>query len=118
MREADAHPHGQAIEAASDGGTRMHFFLTEIAARLLGLYLCVNYSETIWRALGERKIKYMSRSVSGWVDWMIEAVLAQPTPVAHRDTSPTMYWVQIVFHVMAALCCLVMAIFGWTEAGT
>jgi hypothetical protein len=95
----------------------MHFFLTEILARLVGLSLCVGYGETVWRALGERKITCMGRSVSGWLDWIVEATLNEPTQVAHRDSNPFKYWMQIAFHVGAALCCLVLGICGWTQAG-
>jgi len=35
--------------------------------------------------------------------------------VADRDATPVRYWLQIGFHAVAFLTCLLVAIFGWWD---
>jgi hypothetical protein len=53
----------------------MRFFLYEIVARIVAIYLFVDYSRKLWHGLVERKIGYVVRDgdflslLLDWVDW-------------------------------------------------
>ena len=80
----------------------MQFFLYEIVARIVAVYLGVDCSRKIWFGLVERKITYFNDSLLNWSRW-----------VAHRDATPVQYWIQIGIQIIALVACLIVAIFGW-----
>jgi hypothetical protein len=89
----------------------MQFFLYEIVARIVAIYLCVDCSRRLWYGLVERKIAYTNNSGDflgrflDWVDWS--------KVVAYRDTTPVRYWIQIGLVSFTLVASLVVAIFGW-----
>jgi hypothetical protein len=94
----------------------MQFFLYEIVARIVAIYLCVDCSRTVWYGLVERKITYfyLHRDFLDWLlDWSNRS-----SWIAHRDTAPVRYWIQIGLQIMALVACLFVAIFGWWRPNT
>jgi len=84
----------------------MRFFLDEIVARIVAIYLCIDGSRQLWRALVERKIKYFNPDLLNWyLDWS--------NARADRDSTPVQYWIQIGFRILLLIASLVVAIFGW-----
>jgi hypothetical protein len=85
----------------------MQFFLYEIVARIVAIYLCVDCSRKLWHGLVERKIAYFNSNILDWSNW-----------VAHRDATPVRYWIQIAIRIIALVASLVVAIFGWWQPNT
>jgi hypothetical protein len=91
----------------------MEFFLYEIVARIVAAYLCVDCYRRIRNGLAERKIVYMTNG--DLLDWL----LFNPSRwVAHRDTTPVSYWIQIGLQSIALVGCLGVAILGWWHPTT
>jgi hypothetical protein len=59
----------------------MQFFLYEIVARIVAIYLCLDCSRQLWFGLVERKIAYFN-------DDFLDFFLDWSNLVAHRDTAP------------------------------
>jgi len=87
----------------------MQFVLTEIVARLVALYLCVDCIIMLRDGFAERKIEW----ASDWIHWIAGA----PNLIAHRDTMPIRYWALMVGRIFALAACAVVAIFGWWVPG-
>ena len=87
----------------------MQFFLYEIVARIVAIYLCVDCSRKLWHGLVERKIAYAKSGdfLSWFLDWS--------NFVANRDATPVRYWIQIGLHTATLVACLFVAIFGWWQ---
>jgi hypothetical protein len=85
----------------------MQFFLYEIVARIVAIYLCVDCSRKLWHGLAERKIVYFNDNLLDWSNW-----------AAHRDATPVRYWIQVGIQIIALVACLVVAIFGWWQPNT
>jgi hypothetical protein len=78
----------------------MQFFLYEIVARIVAIYLCVYLVRKVRSGLVERKITY--------------SLLLDRSPwVANRDATPVRYWIQIGIHIQMLVGCLIIAILGW-----
>jgi hypothetical protein len=90
----------------------MRFFLDEIVARIVAIYVCVSCSRTLWRGLVERKIAYFNDDIIGslLIDWS--------KVIAHRDTTPIRYWIQIGLQISFAISGFFVAIFGWWRPDT
>ena len=90
----------------------MQFFLYEIVARIVAIYLCVYCSRKLWDGLVERKIAYFNDDFIGWLllDWS--------KVVAHRDATPIRYWILIGLRITCVAGCLGVAIFGWWHPNT
>ena len=90
----------------------MRFFLDEIVARIVAIYVCVSCSRTLWRGLVERKIAYFNDDIIGsfLVDWS--------KVIAHRDATPVRYWIQIGLQISFAVSGFFVAIFGWWRPDT
>jgi hypothetical protein len=90
----------------------MRFFLYEIVARIVAIYLCVDCTRKLWYLLVERKIAYAKDGdFLGWfLDWS--------NFVAHRDAAPVRYWIQIGLVMIALFASLFVAIFGWWQPNT
>jgi hypothetical protein len=80
----------------------MHFFLYEILARLVAIYLGIDCYRTIRRALAEGKIRDFNPSLLIWTTW-----------IADREATPIQFWIQIVIQITILISCVVVAIFGW-----
>ncbi len=80
----------------------MQFFLYEILARVVAVYLCVDCSRKLWHGYFERKIGFRNADLMDWSTW-----------VAHRDTTPARYWIQMGIQAVFLVACLFVAIFGW-----
>jgi hypothetical protein len=80
----------------------MRFFLYEIVARLVAIYLSFDCGRKLWRGLVERKITYFNPSLLNWSHW-----------IADRDAAPIQYWIQIGIQITILFACLFVAIFGW-----
>jgi hypothetical protein len=83
----------------------MQFFLYEIVARIVAIYLCVDCGLKLWGGLAERKIAHFNTDVVNW--------LLMPNLIAERDAAPVRYWIEIGLRFIALLACLFVAIFGW-----
>jgi len=82
------------------------FFLYEIVARIVVIYLCIYCSRELWYALVERKIAY-------WNDDFIDRLLVDwSRVVVHRDTTPVRYWILIGLWIICVVGCLGIAILG------
>jgi hypothetical protein len=85
----------------------MQFFLYEIAARIVAIYLCVDCFGKLRHGLAERKIAYFNPNLlGGW------------SGVAHRDAMPAQYWIQICIRIFLMVACVFVAIFGWWHPTT
>ena len=72
----------------------MQFFLYEIVARIVAIYLCFDCSHKLWYGLVERKIAYFNPDfLDWWSNW-----------VAHRDAAPVQYWIQIGIQISILNC--------------
>ena len=85
----------------------MQFFLYEIVARIVAIYLFLVCSRKLWYGLVERKIAYSNDDFLDWllIDWS--------RFVAHRDTTPVRYWILIGLQITCVVGSLGVAIFGW-----
>jgi hypothetical protein len=83
----------------------MQFFLYQIAARIVAIYLCLYFSRELRNGLVERKIRYWN---SDLLDWYSYGFL-------HRDAAPIRYWIQIGIRITSLVACLFVAIFGWFQ---
>jgi hypothetical protein len=89
----------------------MRFFLYEIVARIVAIYLCVDCSRTLWYGLFERKIAHFNPDFLDWfLGWWSEIV--------HRDAAPVRYWIEIGIQTSVLVACLFVAIFGWWQPNT
>lgn len=85
----------------------MQFFLYEIVARVVAIYLCFDCGRKLRHGLLDRKIAYFNPSLLSWSNW-----------VADRDAAPVQYWIQIGIHTISLVACLFVAIFGWWHPNT
>ena len=85
----------------------MHFFLYEIVARIVAIYLCLDSGRKLWYGFVERKIAYFNPSLTSWSKWVVR-----------RDGEPVQYWTQIVIQTIILVACLAVAIFGWFQLNT
>ena len=93
----------------------MQFFLYEIVARVVAIYLCFDCGRDLWNGLVERKIAIFSSDV---VDWILDSFLDPSLRIVHRDAAPILYWTQIAVQITLVLGCLGVAIFGWWHPNT
>lgn len=84
----------------------MHFFLTEIVARVVAIYLFIDGSRKLWNGLAEGKIAFL------YYDFL-DTFFNAPNWIAHRNVAPLRYWMQIGSQIFTLVACLVIAIFGW-----
>jgi hypothetical protein len=82
----------------------MRFFLYEVVARIVAIYLCFDCGRKLRYGLAERKIAYFNSNFLNWSNW-----------VAHRDAAPIQYWIQIGFQIIILVACVFVAIFGWWQ---
>ena len=75
----------------------MQFFLYEVVARIVAAYLCYDCYRDLRVGLIDRKIEYVHRS--DLVNWVVDLFTDPAKQIAHRDTQPIQYGIQIVFHV-------------------
>ena len=85
----------------------MQFFLYEIVARIVAIYLCFDCSRKLRRGLVEKKIAYFNDNILDWSIW-----------VADRDATPVRYWIQMGIRIMILVACLFVAILGWWRPNT
>jgi hypothetical protein len=90
----------------------MQFFLYEIVARIVAIYLCVNCSRQLWYGLVERKIAYFND------DFLDGLLIGWSKLILHRDAAPVRYWITIGLQVNFLVGCLFVAIFGWWQPNT
>ncbi len=86
----------------------MQFFLYEILARIVAIYLCVDCSRTLWYGLVERKITVVLGR-GDLLDWLFT-----PTTkwTVGRDAAPIRYWLSVGLQIFTLVACIVVAIFG------
>ena len=84
----------------------LQFFLTEIVARLVAIYLLFDSISVLQRAFAERKIEYVETD-------LVNILLGHSNYMADRETMPIRFWAIMTGHVTAVAACTVMAIFGW-----
>ena len=87
----------------------MQFFLYEIAARIVAIYLCVDCYRKLRNGLVERKIGYFSPDLLDW--WSMNKVV-------QRDIAPIRYWIEVGIRIILLLACLAVAVFGWWQPNT
>ena len=85
----------------------MQFFLYEIVARIVAIYLGIDCGRKLWRGLVERKIGYFQPDFLSWCSGL-----------ADRDATPVQYWIQIGFRIMTLIACFFVVIFGWWRPNT
>ena len=90
----------------------MQFFLYEIVARIVAIYLCVYCGRKLWYGLIERKIAYYN---DDFIDWLLRD---WSKVVAHRDATPVQYWILIGLRITCVVGCLGVAIFVWWRPNT
>ena len=78
----------------------MQFFLDQIAARILAIYLCVYCGRKLWYGLVERKIAYFN---DDFIDWLL---MDWSKVVADRDATPIRYWILIGLRLICVVGCL------------
>jgi len=83
----------------------MRFFLYEILARIVAIYLCVYCSRQLWYGLVERKIAYFND------DFLDGLLIDWSKVIAYRDATPVRYWIQIGLQTTSLVACLFVAIF-------
>jgi len=88
----------------------MQFFLYEIVARIVAIYLCVECYRELRNGLVERKIRMFS---ADFMNWIVDSFLDESIKVVQRDTAPVRYWIQIGIQISLVVGCLGVAIFGW-----
>jgi hypothetical protein len=94
--------------------TNMQFFLYEIVARIVAIYLCVYFIRKVRSGLVERKITYYLFNT----DFLDSLLLDRSRWVADRDATPVRYWIQIGIHIQMSVGCLLVAILGWWHPNT
>jgi hypothetical protein len=94
----------------------MQFFLYEVVARIVAVYLAYDCGLQLWNGLVERKITYVFRN-SDWVTLLLDWS-PRPRWVAHRDTTPIRYWLVFASVAFTLVACVVRAIFGWFHPNT
>ncbi|HZR72612.1 hypothetical protein [Bradyrhizobium sp.] len=87
----------------------MQFFLYEILARIVGIYVCYDCSRTLWSGLVERKITCFIGS-GDIVDWLLTSPVRW---TFERDAAPVRYWMSVGLQIFYLIAGIVMAIFGW-----
>ena len=93
----------------------MQFFLYEIVARIVAIYLCVDCYRKLRDGLAERKIASYS---SDPINWVLEAFMDPSIHIAQIDTAPVRYWIVMGLQAGALVGCLGVAIFGWWHPNT
>jgi hypothetical protein len=93
----------------------MQFFLYEIVARIVAIYLCVDCYRELRNGLAERKIRIFS---ADFINWIVDSFLDESIKVVHRDTAPVRYWIQIGIQISLVVGCLGVAVFGWWRPNT
>ena len=93
----------------------MQFFLYEIVARIVAIYLCVECYRELRNGLVERKIRMFS---ADFMNWILDSFLDESIKVVQRDTTPVRYWIQIGVQISLVVGCLGVAIFGWWHPNT
>jgi hypothetical protein len=93
----------------------MQFFLYEIVARIVAIYLCVDCYRKLRHGLAERKIASFS---SDPVNWFLDSFMDPSIRVAHRDATPVRYWIVMGIWIISLVACLFVAIFGWWHPNT
>ena len=88
----------------------MQFFLYEIVARVVAIYLCVDCYRKLRDGFAERKIASYS---SDPINWILDAFMEPSIHISQRDTAPIRYWTVMVLQMVAMASCVVVAIFGW-----
>jgi len=83
----------------------MRFFLYEILARIVAIYLCVYCSRQLWYGLVERKIAYFND------DFLDGLLIDWSKVIAYRDATPVRYWIQIGLQTTSLVACLFVALF-------
>lgn len=87
----------------------MQFFLYEILARIVAVYLCFDCSRTLWSGLVERRITYILCS-GDILDWLFSSPSRW---TFERDAAPIRYWITVGLQIVSLLACVCLAIFGW-----
>jgi hypothetical protein len=83
----------------------MQFFLYEIVARIVAIYLCFYVIRKVRSGFVERKITYFLYGT----DFLDSLLLDRSRWVAHRDATPVRYWIQIGIHLQMLVGCLIVA---------
>ncbi|HEV2158421.1 hypothetical protein [Bradyrhizobium sp.] len=92
--------------ATCETGVWMRFFLYEVVARLVAIYLCVDCGRMLRDGYTERKIRAFNPDVVAWLlDWSRQ--------VFQRDTAPVRYWMEMGHQVICLVSCAAIVIFGW-----
>jgi hypothetical protein len=81
----------------------MHFFLYEIVARIVAIYLCVDSVRKVRHGFVERKIAVFNPDL---LDWWSHGFV-------QRDTAPVRYWIEMGIQIFCVVGCFLVAIFGW-----
>ncbi len=87
----------------------MRFFLYEIVARIVAIWVGYGCGRTLWNGLMTRRIRYYNGDlIDGLlVDWS--------KVIADRDRTPVRYWLEIGVWTFAVFGCIGVAIFGWWQ---
>jgi dolichol kinase len=85
----------------------MQFFLHEIVARIVAIYLCYDCGRKLWFGIRQRKIAVFNPDLLNW-----------SRGIAQRDTGPIWYWSQMFIQTTLLFSCLFVSIFGWRLPNT
>jgi hypothetical protein len=89
----------------------MQFFLYEIVARVVAIYVGLVTFRTLRSGCVERKIRLYTGGD------LLNALL-MGNRIIHRDTAPVAYWITIGLNMFALVGCIGVAIFGWWHPDT
>jgi hypothetical protein len=93
----------------------MQFFLYEIVARIVAIYLGFDCYRKLRDGFAGRKIASYS---SDPITWILESFMDPSIRVAKRDTAPVRYWTVMGLQIIAMAACVIVAIFGWWHPTT
>ena len=88
----------------------MQFFLSEIAARILAAYLCVDSYRVIRDGLRDGEVRLLN---TDWIGMILDSLQDPRIMIAHRDTMPIRFWLTIGLRSLAGAACLVVVVVGW-----
>lgn len=84
----------------------MHMFLTQVVARVVGLYLFVETLKIIHRGLSTGTIRTFNNDI-------LSDFLGLSVTRVTKNRSPFLYWLTVLVQSTILLSCLAVAIFGW-----
>ena len=87
----------------------MHFFLTQVVARIAAIYVGTLSYERLRQSYASREIE-IAFALTNLIDYLF---LNSQKFAAKRDDAPVRYWLYVGIEAASLLACAVVATFGW-----